>query len=329
MCGFPESAPAANEMVKLGPEVVPIVIATLQDHNEQVVAMAIRACGRFRGPAVTKALVRCIRDANCKPLFTPTFADCEVQYWCMDSLAELGPEAYGPLLEVSKECQSDLRAELPRRLAHRWGAKAVPHLIEMLEDSDVDFRNRAIEELGKFKDKRATEILVRLMNVNVSENDTSGDSGAAAAAALRDIGDPKAIPGLLKVLRNMNYFEVERATRIIAAGALARMGQDEGRNFLLASVKSKDRDDRAIAATELGTIQIKGTLGPLLSLLDDNDSSVRSSAECALGELHDSAAIPALKKLLNDPDRTVCVCARLALEKLVVKPPPTSQPLRP
>ena len=325
---------AADELAKLGPEALATVTDTLREQVWDWEIAAIRASGKFHDPAVIPALAQCLRDENRHPVQFPRgystsgpprigFVLC---FFCVQSMAEIGPEAVAPL-------------------------------IKLLDDPDDSVRYVAARALGKLKDKRATEALA----LRLKDDEESVRS--AAARALGDIGDPKAIPALSEAIKCDRRFDnCEYNGRVSAAGALARMGQEEGLHRLLAMLTPNPVNiyEQLQTIQELGTPQIKGTLDPLLSLLGDdsifvrrsaaeaignlhdpraipavtkllNDSDlyVRLAAMDALGEIHDPSALPALRKLRNDPERQVRQSAADTLEKLGDKRPPTSKPGRP
>jgi HEAT repeat protein len=303
---------AAEEMVKLGHDFLPLMIETLRDENHDARMMAIAACGDFGDPAAIQPLVKCLRDAIPQPPKTPSRpsysqSDSDIQFECIESLMNFGPEIAHTLLEAAKHCDSGARPVIPEMLA-AWGAEGVPPLMEMLEDDDNSVRASAARELGKLKDKRAIDALSRHLS-------DEGDFVAAnSAKALEEIGDPKAIPALLKTLKNDR---LEGRARIAVAGTLAHMGRGEGLKYLLSKIKSPSCWERADVAQELGESRMSGALEPLLSMLKDDDAVVRITALAALPEFHDPRVIPAVRKLLNDPHPDVRKAAAEALEKLV------------
>jgi HEAT repeat protein len=315
------------EMAKLGHEVLPIVIEALQDDSPDVRSVAIRVCGELRDPAAIEPLAQCLRDENRAMNRHHDAPDHFFQLDCMYSLIEIGPAAYGPLIRATTDCT--IREEIPEMLAQKWGTGAVPYLMELLEDSGSVFdsesyrhmRYNAARALGELKDKRATDALLRHLK------DGNSQVGEAAASALGDIGDPRAIPGLLKTLHDKDCAD---RIRIPAAGSLARMGRNEGIEYLVGLIKSVDnRDERRDAINELGNTQSKAAFAPLLSLMSNSDSGVRSDAADAMVMLHDPRAIPAVRELLNSPDSGVREDAATALKELGVKPPPALQPGKP
>jgi HEAT repeat protein len=306
---------AAGEMVKLGHEVLPIVIDALQDKDGHVRMMAIRACGQFRDPAAIQPLVKCFRESRHDEV-----EQLDFQPRCVHSLIEIGPTAFASVFELAKESFGDLRQEIPRTIAQKWETASISYLVKLLKHPEGDVRVQAAMELGKFKDRCAVEPLIGLLG------DPVGFVRAGAAGALGDIADDKAIPSLLKTFHDKRN---ENGVRISAAGALARMGRDEEHEYLLVMLHSTSWEDRVEVAVELGTRKIKGTLEALLSLLGDSNFTVRLSALRAIGELQDPRAIPAVRKLLNDSDPTVQLFAADALEKLGVKPSRATQPGKP
>ena len=210
-------------------------------------------------------------------------------------------------------------------MARKWGLAAVPYLVERLDAYGVDVAVEAAIELGKLKDPRATDALVRPLGDRFGSTRFHG--AEEAADALGQICDPKSIPALLKAIKDKL---AENGVRISAAGALTRMGRDEGLKYLLAMLKSSEWGDRFQVAHELGLSRIKGTLKPLIALLADDSMDVRERAAWALGELNDPRAIPALKKLRkNGPCWGDVEIATKILEKFGVKSPPASQPGNP
>jgi len=308
---------AAEAMAKLGRGITPIVFEALRDDNNDVQMMAIRVCGKFREPAAIGPLVDCMNDSSKSRGEEIAF---RIESLCRDALIEIGPEAYGPLLKASDECIPGVRNAIPSMLVGKWGHSAVPHLIAMLEIYPEWVRACTAEELGVLKDPRASDALMRQLDLN--ENDPF--TKIQAAKALGEIGEPRAIPYLLRMLHKSKTH-----TTAPVAGVLARMGQEEGLRFLLTLAKSKSPPDRFEAARELGTKKIKGTLEPLLSMLSDKEAFVRRQALDSIKELHDPRSLPAVGKLLNDPDPGVHFGVMRIFQELGFMPPPASQPGKP
>jgi HEAT repeat protein len=72
---------------------------------------------------------------------------------------------------------------------------------------------------------------------------------------------------------------------------------------------------RAMSAYDLGRLQIKEAVGPLIAALRDPAYEVRWNAAVALGNIGDPRAIEPLREALRDPDLSVQVCAVRSLGK--------------
>ncbi len=315
---------AADEMTKLGYKVLPVTIEALRDEDDyDMVCMAIRVCGKFHDPAAIRPLVKCMKDITrdhpLEPGDESRFFNFEGQYARL--LVTSGPESFDFLMAATKECDYRARREIPRLIYQTWGKAALPYLLKLLNGYEFWVRYDAIGVLGELGDKRAVDPLVGLLS------DSDRTARACAATALGDIGDRKAIDPLLTLLRKKESPRNEALNdHISAAGSLARMGKQEGLNYLLAMIKHHHPGIRADVATEMGGTGIKETFEPLLALLGDEDSCVRRNAAEALGRLHDRRAIPALKKLLSDSDLLIQDSANKVLAELEAQPPPASQP---
>jgi hypothetical protein len=55
---------ASDEMVRVGQDVLPLVIEALQDNNRNVRLMAIWACRKFRDPAAVQPLMQVVDDTD-------------------------------------------------------------------------------------------------------------------------------------------------------------------------------------------------------------------------------------------------------------------------
>jgi HEAT repeat protein len=109
----------------------------------------------------------------------------------------------------SKETQLSLINALGR-----LGKEAEPPvvaLIEELKDPDHDIRDKAVEALGKTKNRKASAPLVKLLNEETDKN--------PIIWALGEIGDPKAIPALNPLLDSEDKY-----VRFNARKALAKIG---------------------------------------------------------------------------------------------------------
>jgi len=135
--------------------------------------------------------------------------------------------------------------------------------------------------------------------------DRDGAVKSAAAEALGKIGDPKAIPALVKLFRDSS--KIVRETAGIALVAIGQPSVD----LLLETLKDKDFVVRCHAARALGGMTTDYQIGrswvreprvvdALIEALKDPDRAVREDATIALGMIGDPRAIDGLLEAMKD-----------------------------
>lgn len=136
----------------------------------------------------------------------------------------------------------------------------------------------------------------------------------AAAWALGELGDPRAVPDLLRHLHHEQSAEVRDAI----AWALEMIGDARAIPDLI-DVLAHDSTSivRDSCAEALGALGGKEAVPGLLEALDHPDAEVRQAAIWALGNLCscDIRAIPALTRSLSDTDPGVCWVAAWGLRE--------------
>jgi HEAT repeat protein len=129
------------------------------------------------------------------------------------------------------------------------------------------------------------------------------------------------VKGLIKALR---YVKDEKV-RLAAAGALGDIGDARALDPLVAVLQDPDPLVRAVAASALGRIGDARALDPLVAVLQDPDPSVRQAAVHALGKMGDARAVKPLTKVLKDHSHEVQQSAVEALMKLGWQPADNTQ----
>ena len=130
----------------------------------------------------------------------------------------------------------------------------------------------------------------------------------AAAEALGQIADPRALEPLIGTLQDRNAF-VRRA----AAGALGHLGDPRAVDALAAILCDTDVLDAAFSAL----VTIGAPCVPaLVATLKDDKFSVRTDAAKALGQIGDARAVEPLIATLRDSKEPVREAAAEALDRL-------------
>jgi HEAT repeat protein len=212
------------------------------------------------------------------------------------------------------------------------GDRAMPGLIECLDDDSWEMRVRAARELGYRGDLSAVPVMIECL----SDEDQNVRCGAAQA--LGDLGDPSAVPALVEQLSDEDEY-----LRSNAAKALAKLGDPSAVPALVKLLDSEDARVRRYAAETLGwiwdssavpVVSVGGcwvrfyvaqaldgirhaaTCARRVEVLTHQDASLREWAAQELGEIGHASAIPELEKLLNDEEERVRKTAEEAIAEI-------------
>jgi len=228
------------------------------------------------------------------------------------------------------------RESAARELGALGDARAVPHLIGLLEDrgywvraaaldglvpfkdtcglspflrglrdSHPRVRQTAARHLGELRDKGALEPLIAVLK------DKYPEVRGQAALALGDLGDSRASPSLVAMLKDSDH-----NVRLETLDALVNFKQTCGLTPFTRALKDSKPFVRSHAAWILGDLRDRRAVPALIPLLKDRDANVRSVAALKLGELGDRRAGGALFSSLRDASREVRLSAAMALGRL-------------
>jgi HEAT repeat protein len=166
-------------------------------------------------------------------------------------------------------------------------------LVALVGDTDSEVRSSAAEVLGNIGDARAVVGLIEALN-DTAEGRYGSLVCGDAAEALEKIGTPEAL-------------EAVQAWR-----------EKEFLRLLVALAGDADSDVRHDAADALGHMSdARAVEGLLAALAGDADSKVRSNAAYALGRISDARAVDGLlMALAGDADSDVRSFAAHALRKI-------------
>ncbi len=185
-------------------------------------------------------------------------------------------------------------------LVHILGATAkkvaVDAMLEELKHPSYVVRRRAAESLGGFKERKAVEPLIAVLE----NRDEMKSIRAAAAFSLGALKDERASAPLLAALEDENA-----EIRLQAAAALGKLKDAKAVSKLITMVENPLETDavRNTAVAVLGNIGVttnKEIEAVLLRALDIRIGNISKNAIVALGKLESKAAIPKLIAILED-----------------------------
>lgn len=185
-------------------------------------------------------------------------------------------------------------------------AVAGSRLIAALDDQDSVARALAVRELGGLQHRAALGRLTTML-----KTDPVADVREAAAASLKQLNSPSAVPALSGALSDSSP-----AVRVTSLMALAHYREPSSRRAIEAACRDASADVRRTALFALGRLESPASVPAVEPLLKDPEASVRAVASQTLAELHVSTVTAVLSGMLKDPSRAVQVSAARSLLKL-------------
>lgn len=139
----------------------------------------------------------------------------------------------------------------------------------------------------------------------------------AAFKLAQQFKDPRAVPGLIEVLRG-EYSYAGAEERRLAAALLGEIGEaaQSGVPALLDVLRDDIQPIRVNVAWALGQIGDDTAVPGLIDALRDRERDVRKVAAIALGQLRNVNAVPALIDALRDGEGSVRQAAAEALRRI-------------
>jgi HEAT repeat protein len=175
--------------------------------------------------------------------------------------------------------------ENPAYALANLGSRAVPVLIEALNDPSDRIRGCVMHALITMEDPAASEAFCRMATDKNLE-----DFRSQAISALIYMRDQRAVPILTGWLENRNA----AISEAYAASCLGKIGGPEAKAALEIAVRDDSYAVRQCAAEGLGEIGAPSSVPALLPLLGDPYPFVAGAAAKALGDIGDRSAVPAL-----------------------------------
>jgi HEAT repeat protein len=278
------------------------VEAPLRDDSD-VRASLLRLLCRFNHPRVAALLVEALRDHHPE---VQAYAFFEVTHKNPDALRDpavvqvVVAAIQGALPQV-RAAAIQLIGSAPRfEIRAGFDPKQIdPLLIAALDDADPHVRHEAATALGYRRCEAAVEPLIRMLEREDTTSSGEYNDQQAAAAALGELGDSRAIEPLRKLL-------VDEPTQRVVRSLGALKARDAV-PALIALLKHDDVDLRHAVTEALGDIKDPGAVEPLIAVMRAGEPSPRplnslvNAAVRALGDIADPRAIEPLIELSCTP----------------------------
>ena len=309
--------------VKGDPSIPPLVDALKKDKQGVVRQEAAIALGKIKGPKVVAPLVDALKSDKyettrfqaAKALFEIQAGDkglvdivkkglgnfddgYEVQSVQNQVIASLIKDGNEATTRFAVDALKSADDEWVRwALVHVLGAihkkPGVDAMLAELKHPSYVVRRRVAESLGGFKERRAVDPLIAVLE----NTDEMKSIRAAAATALGALKDERASVSLLAALADENA-----EVRLKAAAALGNLKDSKAVTRLMEMLENPLEPDnvRAAAAAALGNIGDKTAESVLIRALDIRVGNISKNAIVALGKLESERAIPNLIAILED-----------------------------
>jgi len=227
-----------------------------------------------------------------------------------DDLINWGADSVEPLIAIAKDWKNqpaNLRVVCVDILGRIRDKRAVPVIIDALNEKKMTMRYTAARALGYIGDKKAVSPLIKQLA------DKEWQVRFYAAEALGKIGDKSAA----KPLANLLLSDSSETVRLTAIEALDKLDAKTEYKAVLEAFSDKAPKIRSYAIELSSSWMVKEAVGPISSMLKtDRSNKVRASCAYALGIYDDYTAIPALIGALSDDYKDVRIYAQESLEKM-------------
>ena len=214
------------------------LIRQLESEYAQNRMLAAYELGDHHDPRAIDALIQTLEDQS---------VDCVTRVEAARSLGRIGdPKAIEPLIRTMEEewgmCATSLRNAISEVLGAFRDPRVTNALVKAL-GSDYNTAHAAAESLKKLRDRRAVEPLIR----RLEDQQRGGYHREFAAQILGVLGDPRAIPALVKALRDVSVFLRHKALESLRGfilthpDAILRLDSEDS-NFLARQIQEKEHD---------------------------------------------------------------------------------------
>jgi HEAT repeat protein len=226
----PDPEVRARAVARIGADAVagtpPNLTELLRGQNWQVRRGAVHGIARHASFGLVSSLITALREEH---------QDFNVLSSALQLLAMIDVDVTGPLAELLRHPDPDLRIQAAHALGEQSSPEAIPPLVAALEDADPNVRFHAIESLGRLQSSEAVESLAAIAE--------SRDFFLAfpAVEALARIDDPRVAPRLAPLLD-------DDALCAPVAEALGRLGDGDMTRALVAVIDRPNQPVTPIAS---------------------------------------------------------------------------------
>ncbi|MDT8301168.1 MAG: family 16 glycoside hydrolase [Sedimentisphaerales bacterium] len=281
---------------------VPELAKLITDGNVDIACAAIDALGRIGGSQAAHALTSAQVPASLKA------TGDNARLMCADTMLTEGQsddavEIYRKMIAPANSTW--IRIAAYKGLVRAEKDKAVPHVLALLKDKDLDLQRAAGKFITEMPGTAITEALAEQLQ------QLSGEAQIVLLSALEARSDKAAAPYVAKAVASRNG-----SVRLAAAKALGILGSSSDVE-LLADVSAADDEAGKAAMESLSRISAPGVAEELIGIAQSSaQNQVRVNVIQTLINRRQTEAIPALFSVTEDSNRNIRQTAYKALGEL-------------
>jgi HEAT repeat protein len=301
-----------------GKAVVPAVLASLDDEDPEVRALACEALARLGVSSAVGVLFERLADRS-----------AGVVQAAVAAIQSLGSPATEPLaVAKARSPEASVRRWALKILAYFGSPAALDVLLTAMSDADTRVQESAIQGLAFVDDPRAQDALLnaarhsspQVRAVGFRSLGHSAPDSRIAAALIRGLGDPDAwvryyacqSAGRLRVASAIDGLIARLSdpapqVRMASVEALSHFDEPEAQEALERVALSTDHDLQQAALISLGMARAGQTA--VLTALDSDSSANRLIAVSALSGFDDDWVVDRLSRAAHDVDEGVRTAA--------------------
>ena len=280
-------------------EAVPAIAGLIAAGNTNIARAVIESLGRIVGSEAAGALARAKVPADLKPARDNAYLMC-ADKMLADGQASEAVKIYREMIAPANNTW--IRIAAYKGLVRAEKDKAVPLILALLKDRDLDLQRAAGKFITEMSGKAITQALAKQLG------DLSPDAQVVLLSALEGRGDKAAAPYVAKAVDSDN-----EAIRLAAIDALAVLGGSSNVELLAKVSNSGDKTGRAAMDT-LGRLSGPGVDGALIYVAQSRaETSVRINVIETLTKRREIEAVEVLFVLAKDDNRDIRQAAYKAL----------------
>ncbi|MCH8865946.1 MAG: HEAT repeat domain-containing protein [Proteobacteria bacterium] len=288
----------------------PALIEVLRVHKEDLSIHDLLQCAYELEPKESAAIFKIIGDMIRPEMIPDIIArmggkDPYIKTHLIALLSKFDKPEINHALEMQlKDTNKMVRGAALSALAAKGGAVNIAAVSKLLQDSDIEVQNKAVDMMIQMNHPETVKYLAEALK------DDSEYARRAAVEVLNKIGTKESVKDLLNVIRDDDWWVRSRA-----GDALAEIGGPKVVDAVVALIKDEDEEIRRTAIEILNATKDERAVDHLIQATEDSDWWVRERSIDALSKIGGSKAVPTLLALLGKDSKTDTVVIR-ALGKI-------------